>query len=498
MALFVILVFVVTFMFFKYQTRDRHPGYQFYQNISTKNEGKIQTGFSKVSITPEIIDTWNDEDRNARYEPKKGDTFEDKNGNGKFDAVWIAGFQNRRAANGIHDSLWARTVVLDDGSARIALVSLDAIGFFHDQVIEVRKKLPPHLNVDYCMIASTHTHEAPDLMGIWGESFLKSGVNQEYLDKVIENTVQSVIDAVADLEPVSLHFAKDDSSALPQVADTRKPVVHDPGMYLIKAKNLDGSTKGVLVSWANHPETLWNKNLLITSDFPHFFRKGVEQRTGGTCVYFNGAIGGLITTHPSVEIKDPETGESIKGPSFRKAQAQGEILANIAVNALNNCSDSISSGKIELQAKTFTLPFKNTLFRLGAIIGVLDRGMTGHWKVRTEMAVWKIGPASFITFPGEIYPEIVNGGIESPAGRDFDIDPVEIPPIRNKMPGEYKFVFGMANDELGYIIPKSEWDNEKPWIYKSDKEIYGEENSLGPETAPVIHSVALELLDDLN
>jgi hypothetical protein len=66
------------------------------------------------------------------------------------------------------------------------------------------------------------------------------------------------------------------------------------------------------------------------------------------------------------------------------------------------------------------------------------------------------------------------------------------------MPGEYKFVFGLANDEIGYIIPKSEWDNEEPWLWNSESDFYGEENSAGPETAPIIHKVAMELLSNLN
>ena len=150
-----------------------------------------------------------------------------------------------------------------------------------------------------------------------------------------------------------------------------------------------------------------------------------------------------------------------------------------------------------MQAKTFLLPFSNKMFRLGAVAGILNRGMTKKWQVRTEIAAWKIGPASFLSIPGEIYPEIVNGGIEAPEGRDFSIQPLEIPPLREKMTGKYKFVFGMANDELGYIIPKSEWDNEAPWIY-GEKELYGEENSLGPETAPIIYKTASELLNTLN
>lgn len=134
---------------------------------------------------------------------------------------------------------------------------------------------------------------------------------------------------------------------------------------------------------------------------------------------------------------------------------------------------------------------------MAAITGIIKRGMAKKWQVRTEMAAWKIGPASFLTFPGELYPEIVNGGIEAPEGQDFLIQPVETPPLRDKMQGKYKFVIGMANDELGYIIPKSEWDNEAPWMY-GNKELYGEENSLGPETGPIIYKIASELLTNLN
>lgn len=496
--IFLIVVILLGYIFVKYQVRDRYPKYRVYQNINTKNSGQIKAGFAAVSITPDIVDTWNDTDGNAKYEPKKGDSYNDSNGNGKFDAIWIAGFHNSRAANGVHDPLWARAVVFDDGSSRIVLVSIDAIGFFHDQVIEIRKRLPSELGVDYCMVASTHVHEAPDLMGIWGESMFKSGVNEAYMEQVINGAVRSVEMAVGQLEPVTLYFGKDENSAGNLVKDTRPPEVKDPGIYLIQAKRADGSNKGVLISWADHPETLWSKNLLLTSDFPHYVRKGIEDKLGGTCVYFNGAIGGLMTTHPSLPVVDPKTGKEISEPSFEKAEAQGMTVASIALSALENPLDSISTGKINLQAETFTVPFKNKMFRLAAVIGLLDRGMTGRWKVRSEMAAWTLGPASFLTIPGEIYPEIVNGGVEAPHGRDFDIKPQEVLSLRSKMQGNFKFVFGLANDELGYIIPKSEWDNKEPWMYDGKKEFYGEENSMGPETAPIIYQQADKLLSNLN
>jgi len=87
----------------------------------------------------------------------------------------------------------------------------------------------------------------------------------------------------------------------------------------------------------------------------------------------------------------------------------------------------------------------------------------------------------------------VNGGMERSPGGDFDIEPVEVPPLRAQMPGRVKFIFGLANDEIGYIIPKSEWDRKPPYLYDSKRRIYGEINSLGPDTAGVIHAALRDM-----
>ncbi len=45
-------------------------------------------------------------------------------------------------------------------------------------------------------------------------------------------------------------------------------------------------------------------------------------------------------------------------------------------------------------------------------------------------------------------------------------------------------LLGLANDELGYIIPKRQWDLKAPYAYGRDKPQYGEVNSCGPDVAP--------------
>jgi hypothetical protein len=170
----------------------------------------------------------------------------------------------------------------------------------------------------------------------------------------------------------------------------------------------------------------------------------------------------------------------------------------LALSSMVNPAEKIDSAGISLIVRTLPLPIENKLFKLGTMLGLFNRGTTGRMNMRSEVSVFKLGPVSFATLPGEVYPEIINGTIEAPDGRDFTVDPVEVPPVREMMEGRFKFIIGLANDEVGYIIPKSQWDVKDPYTYKREDSPYGEENSLGPETASILHSKLREMLEELN
>lgn len=508
-GLILILVIVVLSFWVKSNLKDKHPEYKADMKIVGEKSGQLSAGFAAFKITPEVPDKWTDTNGDAKYNPKDGETFTDGNGNGKFDPVWIAGFSNSKAANGIHDDLWARAMVIDNGKTRIALVVLDAIGLMADNIIDIRQLIPADASVTYTIVTSTHDHEAPDLMGLWGETPFKNGINPECLKYVKAQAAKSVVEAVKNLKPARLEISEDLTSAIPLVKDTRQPEVFDSGLRLIKAVDkASGQTLGSLTAWADHAETLWSKNLLITSDFCHYVREGVEKGVmkgdsvvkpgiGGISVYVNGAVGGLMTTHPSLTVKDPITGVEYKEPTYEKAEAQGKAVSLAVLNAMEKPSEILDSAAISLIVKTVDFPIDNTLFKLGSMLGVLDRGTVGWMKMRSEVSACQIGPLTIVTVPGEPYPELINGGIEAPEGNDFGIQPQELPVVRDMMPGKYKFVFGLANDEIGYIIPKSQWDEKAPYTYGRKDSPYGEENSLGPETASILHKNLQEILGEL-
>jgi hypothetical protein len=506
-----LMVAVIFFIVFLYRNlRDQNPGYKADLKIISVEKSPLSAGFAAVKITPDIPDRWVDANNDAIYDPRDGDTYTDGNGNGKFDAYWLAGFGNGRAANGIHDDLWARTMVLDDGKSRLAIVSIDAIGLMNNEIIELREMIPSSAEITYSIIASTHSHEVPDLLGLWGDRVFKTGVNREYIGFVKNQIVKSIEAAVSALKPAVLEISEDLTGASPLVTDSRIPVVTDSGLRIIRAADRQtGATLGTLIAWANHPETLWSRNLMVTSDFPHFFREAFEKGVykgdslvkpgaGGIAVYINGAIGGLMTTDPELVIEDPFTGKEYKEPSFEKAEALGKSLAIIALSAAERPSAKFDSAGISMVVRSVIMPIDNRNFRLGSAVGVFNRGTSGWMKMKSELAVLNIGPVSIATLPGEVYPELINGGIEAPDGRDFLIEPAEVPSVRDMMTGRYKFVFGLANDEIGYIIPKSQWDVKEPLAYGMKEAQYGEENSLGPETGPLLHGSLKEMFSELN
>jgi hypothetical protein len=107
--------------------------------------------------------------------------------------------------------------------------------------------------------------------------------------------------------------------------------------------------------------------------------------------------------------------------------------------------------------------------------------------VRTRVGVLTLGEVQMALVPGEIYPELVLGKVPDPApeGADFPGAAVE-PHLLGQLKGKHKLVLGLAQDEIGYILPKRLWDAKAPWSYGRKDAPYGEINSLGPETAPLL------------
>lgn len=466
--------------------RDRIPGYELAIQITparaVAETRPLRVGFARVNITPDVSN------------PAK--------------PVWLAGFSQNRSATGVHDDLWAVGVVLDDGWTRVGIVSLDAIGFFQDDVVRVRQRLGAEAKIDFAIVTATHNHSTPDLMGLWGPSIFKTGVDPAYREQVIVACARVLQEAARGLRPALVNVQE---LALPTeglVSDTRKPEVFDPDLRVMHFIDAEArTTLGSLVTWGNHPETVWSGNREITSDFCGYLRDALErgisvdgQRVmeglGGIHVYANGALGGLMSTTPSTVVRDPFRDVEHREPSHEKARAVGLTLAKRLLPALQAGTNQFEAHlPLGVYARTIRLKLENQGYLLAGFLGLIDRGYVGWKTLRSEVALLTLGNHSLACVPGEIYPEIVNGGVEQPAGADYTIEPLEVPPLRQVMPGGVKFVLGLANDEIGYLLPKSQWDRKAPYTYGAAKAPYGEINSVGPDAAATVHGALKALCE---
>ncbi len=511
----VVIVFIAVILFLFWHARG--PWHSYRADLvkpapgAQPAAGVLRVGVAKRDITPNLFryDKFVDKNENNKYEPDKGDYFEDTNNNGKVDAVWIAGFGNTRPAKDVHDPLWARAIAFDNNGVRVVLVTVDSIGMFHEKIIAMRKMLDPALGIDHLMVSCLHDHEAPDTMGIWsiGTERPYYRFDKDYMELVKREIVAAAEDAARNLQPAETILAEVAVGPEGYVDDSRQPQIFDNIMRCARfVKPGADETIATLVNWGNHPETLGGSNPFLSSDFSHYWREGVEngvkdpngaEGLGGMCLYFQGMVDGLMTQlHTTVPHRNGR--DHFKEATFEKAQALGENLALLTLQALR--SDKAwrpADNRVAVVAKSvFVTP--KPIFQLVIFARLLHPGW--YWgKARTEIDAFRIGDLEILTIPGELYPEIGDGGIEAPAGQDFPTGPVEVPPLRTQMRGKMNMIIGLANDEIGYIIPKSQWDQEPPYAYgRTDHPQYGEENSFGSRVAPQLHTASIEVLRTLH
>ncbi len=59
-----------------------------------------------------------------------------------------------------------------------------------------------------------------------------------------------------------------------------------------------------------------------------------------------------------------------------------------------------------------------------------------------------------------------------------------------------RFIAGLSNDFIGYILPLSQWDEKAPYTYEQKEAPYGEINSVGPQTAPILYDAMTSLIGE--
>ncbi len=367
--------------------------------------------------------------------------------------VYLAGFQGNRVATGVADDLRVRTMALREEGRPFALAVCDLIGLVREDTLAVRASLP---GVDV-VVASTHTHSGPDTIGLWGPDERTRGVDEPYLERVRERVVASIESAVASLEPAWLRFGAAPVDGV--VRNFRDPEVLDDVVSVLVAEGEDGSAIGTLLNFPCHPEVLDGESTVVSADMAGAACRAVERGRGGIAVWASGGLGGMQS--PDTGVRTPE-----------EAGRLGSLVASAALGALGA---ERFRPELRYRRAEVDLSLWNPRFRAALDAGLL-RGTVGGGQLRTEVSLLELGPARVAFAPGEVLPAL---GLV----------------IKEGLACRFPFLVGLANDELGYILPREQFVEPADWDDPGPQ--YEESMSVGPETGPRLMDALDRLLADL-
>lgn len=420
--------------------------------------------------------------------------------------LYIAGYNSGAKISGVLDLCCAQAVWMDTGDDGILLIGVDCVGLNRTTIQTIRQRLEDFCEETGCIavnIYSTHTHAGVDTLGLWGPT-LVDGKNDDYSANLIEAAVTAAKQAYENRTAGSLYMGYAETENM--LRDSRDPQVYDPNLYQIRfepdagsAAAADDAASGAtpdnsyadtgirMFLYGAHAESLRSSNPFVSRDYPGVLGDLVEEATGDVCMYMPGAVGGLIMTKEFIT------------PYTLNLELTGQMLAEYALSITPESEKELDP-VLSFASAEFAAPLDNTGFLFYKFLGILDNDASRNYdsatgyELESEMALLKLGDTLFCLMPGEIFPELVWGGEYGDANPE-GVNPEPLADIASAYGFDQLLVIGLANDELGYIVPPSDFllNEDAPYLektmdYKGENH-YEETNSVGPETANVIAEV---------
>ena len=427
----------------------------------------------------------------ADYDPET-DTFEN--------TYYIAGYNNGLPVTGILDPQCVRAAYISDGETNIVAAAVDCVGLTTVSIENIRERIAPVIEeygLDFVHIAATHTHAGIDTMGLWGPVAM-DGKDDAFMEILYDAAAEAIAAACADAKEGSLYFGSAFTGVMQR--DSRLPNVYEKDIFRLRFEPADGSEGLQIISYDAHPEALRSENTLVSADFPYYMGMKIKEKTGDDYVFFAGAVGGLIMTHVQA---DPATGREFKN-MVDNCIYTGEMLA---YTLLNNTTEREIPPSLEHATIEVDLDVNNKLFLAMAFLGVLenqpvDGGGDYGLALRSRVSLMRLGGEdglNVIMVPGELFPELAHGGSYS---YQMNPDGKNPTPMKEHVDGEF-IVWGLCDDEVGYIVPPEDYllNETEPYLSNArdshDRRHYEETNCVGIDAAQTICDAVGELAEEL-
>jgi neutral ceramidase len=251
---------------------------------------------------------------------------------------YFAAEGRKETARDVHDDLYARAVVLNDGERTIAIVTTDLIGLGDEEVAAVRNFVQRDAGIapEHLIVACTHTHSGP-IIHPFPPSDLVPGQADVYYYHLLPRLIASAVTMAARRQRPARVGA---GTGTCFININRREILPDGtvrGLPFL-GRNPEGvtdrevavlrvddatteATLAVLLSYACHPVVL-GPNLEISADYVGYAVNFIEHALGGDVIalFANGAQGDMNSiVHPGTHADAERLGNILGAESVQVA-----------------------------------------------------------------------------------------------------------------------------------------------------------------------------------
>jgi len=416
--------------------------------------------------------------------------------------LYLTGFGGRAGpAQGIHDELHAKVIVISDTRDNLVIVTTDLLGLDTDVVRTIWEGAEdlgiPATNT---MLCTSHTHSGPATISLRG----LGARDEDYVRSVEKKIIGAIHEASENMHDSVLRIGEGrceigvnrrEKTKEGRIILGENPLgPTDPTVTTITLES--SANRTVLYNYACHPVVLGSDNLLVSADYPGYAAAVIERaKKGSVAMFMQGCCGNINSkvvggTFEDAErfgvtlgketIRAVELSEIVEGTPLRSSMCEIELplqelpsegeIEKERTECLNNLASAKQRndhGAIELWGGL--LEWANAtaeLARKGEI----------NLKQEIKLQVMRIGDIAIVAIPGEPFIEIALG-------------------IKARSGFKYTIVTGYSNGCIGYM-PTPEAIEQGGYEVDSAYKFY-DIAPLAPSAFNTIVDTAAQLCDEV-
>jgi hypothetical protein len=363
-------------------------------------------------------------------------------------SVWAKPF------DGVHDPIFARALVLDNGVNTAALVATDLVEIGNTLALRQRVAREFSIPVDHIIIAASHDHNAPRSGPVTPGTSSEQGrpaSTPAYTKFVDDSIVDALRRAKAAMQPARVGVGT--GSADINVNRNRftgkgygGPDVDGPSdktVWVVKLESLAAEPIALLMNYAVHSIVAGPDNALITGDLAGATERFVERHFQDKVVAL-WTMGSAGDQNPKYNMSVAEQGRAEdpamnKAPAYEAMDAEGAVIGAEVIQTASRIRRMTPTARIEAAERVFSCATPPPAPPSGAPGANATPAPPKPAAMDIRLGLIKINQIAITGVSGEVFTKIYWR-------------------LRKESPLASTIMVTIANDRIGYIADDAEYD----------------------------------------